>query len=143
MTETPEESGQIGGMLPAVVDGGQENTEGNSEAAKYRRQLRDAQTQVETLTATVTALRRAEVERVATSMGVSKPASIWLAGLDVDTLLDDTGTIDKNKAFNAIAGIVDTLGLDRTRAVIPNPGQPDCLPSFQGDRLARAISPEK
>src|SRR4051812_7340440 len=49
---------------------------GNKEAARYRRRLRETEQERDTLKATVEALQRAEVDRLAESDGL-RPAALW------------------------------------------------------------------
>lgn len=94
---------------------GHEPESPNAEAAKYRRRLRETeaahleaeqtwQTERDQLISQRDALRRAEVERIAEDHGV-KSALIWAAGTELDALVADDGTVDKDKAATAIDGV--------------------------------------
>lgn len=80
------------------------------EAARYRRRLRDAEAERDTLKATVESLQRAEVDRLATDAGL-RPAALWANGAEVGELLNDDGTVDQVKVAAAIAAARETLGI--------------------------------
>lgn len=111
--ETPEEE-----PTPDPNDDGQEPDEAapNKEAAKYRRRLRDAETERDALAEQLTNMRRADAERLA-SQHLAKPAGLWAAGVEIADLLDDTGTIDPAKVTEAAKQAADALGL-----ALPPPG---------------------
>lgn len=96
----------------------------NKEAAKYRRQLREAETERDALLETVTALRRAEVERIAGTT-ITRPEGLWAAGVDVNDLIDESGRIDEEKVRAATIEAADRLGLaSRARNnVVPGAGR--------------------
>ncbi|WP_163723151.1 hypothetical protein [Mycolicibacterium psychrotolerans] len=94
-------------------DGGEDaGGKGNREAAKYRRRLRDVEAERDTLKATVAALQRAEVDRLATADDL-RPAALW-ASAELGDLLSDDGTVDEAKVSQAIGAAREQLG-------IPNP----------------------
>lgn len=84
------------------------------EAAKYRRKLRDTETERDQLREAITGMRRAEVERIAGAT-VQNPAGLWAAGIDVADLLDDAGQVDPAKVQAATQQAAETLGLARPR----------------------------
>lgn len=87
----------------------------NSEAAKYRTRLRDAEAHRDTLTTTLAALRRAQADSMAESHGL-KPKALWASGTDIDALLDDDGNVDPERVQAAVAEAASTLGIQpRTR----------------------------
>ena len=94
------------------------------EAAKYRKALRDTEAQRDVLAEQVTALQRAEVERLA-SAKLAKPAGVWSAGATVDELLDDDGNVDPAKVDEAVAAAIATNGLEKKRhgPIIPGQGK--------------------
>ncbi|OBK44835.1 hypothetical protein A5656_05425 [Mycobacterium gordonae] len=79
------------------------------EAAKYRRRLRDAEAERDTLRATVESLQRAEVDRLATADGL-KPAALW-SSAELGDLLGDDGTVDAARVSAAIATAREQLGI--------------------------------
>lgn len=87
-----------------------DDSRGHRDAAKYRRRLRETEAERDQLAAAVDQMRRREVERIAERI-VLKPASIWAASIDVNTLLDDAGNIDSEKAAVAIQQARQVLGL--------------------------------
>lgn len=133
---------------PPDADGQTEDTNeppegGNSEAAKYRRRLRDTEAERDGLAQRVETLQRAEVERLASDL--SKPAAIWAAGVQLADLLDKDGNIDTEKATEAITTATDSLGLQQaSRAPRPDPtqgGQGGTGPT--GPTFADAFGPSK
>jgi hypothetical protein len=66
---------------------------GNREAAKYRRQLRDAESQRDALSDRLLTLQRREAERLAAEH-LADGADMWRDGLDLAALLDDHGNLD-------------------------------------------------
>lgn len=89
----------------------QEDSPGK-EAAKYRRKLRAAEKERDTLAETVTAMRRAEVERLASGQ-VMNPAALWSAGVELGDLLGEDGTPDEAKVRAAVGEAATRLGLAR------------------------------
>lgn len=108
-----------------------DDTGGNSEAAKYRRQLRDAEAQRDTLAAAVEALQRGVVEDLAARAGITKPASLWNAeNFTLAELLGDDNRPDVDKVAAAVKLAAESLGL-RVRAGLPpapNSGRGDAQP---------------
>jgi hypothetical protein len=73
---------------------------GNREAAKYRRQLRDAEAQRDDLSDRLATLQRREAERLAAEH-LADGADMWRGGLDLAALLDGDGNLDPNKVADA------------------------------------------
>lgn len=96
--ETPEESEES------------EATSPNKEAAKYRRRLRETETERDTLRGRIEAMQRAEVERLTTDAGI-KPAALWASGADLSALLTEEGTVDPAKVTEAVGTARDALGI--------------------------------
>ncbi|SUA02957.1 Uncharacterised protein [Mycolicibacterium fortuitum] len=86
-------------------DGDQDDTGGNREAAKYRRKLRDTETERDTLRDRLTVLQRSEVERLVADR-FRDPADVWRDGTQVDDLLDDGGDIDPAKVNTAATAVL-------------------------------------
>lgn len=94
------------------------------EAAKYRRQLREAETERDTLRGRLETMQRTEVERIArTEHNLTKPAAIWSAGTDLADLLADDGKVDPVKVKEATEAAISTLGLAVNRPVKPDHSQ--------------------
>lgn len=74
--------------------------DGNAEAAKYRRRLRDTEKQRDTLAAHVEALQRAHIEAALTKSGV-KPDAVFAVAELADLVAED-GTIDADKLAAAV-----------------------------------------
>lgn len=85
------------------------------EAAKYRRQLREAEAERDELRTQLEALRRAEVDRLVTDAKV-KPAAVWAAGTDLASLLAADGTVDPAKVAEAVTATREALGISPLRA---------------------------
>lgn len=95
-----------GAVEPAGEGPAEENAEsGNSEAAKYRRRLREAEAERDALREQVDGLRRAEVERQVAD-DLEDPSDLWRAGADVGELLDDQGAVDRGKVDQAVLSVV-------------------------------------
>jgi hypothetical protein len=100
-TETPAED------TPAdasTAEDGSDDTVGN-EAAKYRRRLRDTESERDTLKARLENFQRGEVERLAAAK-ITDPADVWRDGARVADVLDDDGNIDAAKVDGLVNGLV-------------------------------------
>ncbi len=86
----------------------------NRREARYRVQLREAEAERDQLRATVEALQRAEVERLAGRM-IQKPGALWAANIALSDLLDDAGTVEPTKVTEAVKTAQKELGLAPTR----------------------------
>ncbi|MEP9391677.1 hypothetical protein ABLE94_05355 [Gordonia sp. VNK1] len=82
--------------------------------ARYRLQLREAQAERDTLAERLEALQRSEVERLAADL-IEKPAALWTAGVKLDTLVGDDGTIDADKVTEAVKSAREQLGLQSSQ----------------------------
>lgn len=96
--------------------------EPSSEAAKYRRRLRDAESERDALAGRVEGMQRAAVERQATA-SLAQPTDIWLAGVSLAELLDADGNLDPSLVDTAVAEVL------RER---PGWAAPPPPPSFDG-----------
>ncbi|MDF3307867.1 hypothetical protein P3H15_22855 [Rhodococcus sp. T2V] len=80
---------------------------GNAEAARYRRQLRDTEAERDALTAKVEAYQRAEVERLAGELAM--PGDLFtLGGLTVSDLLDENGEVDPETVAAEVAELLES-----------------------------------
>lgn len=86
----------------------------NHEAAKYRRRLRDTETERDQLATRLDTLQRAEAERIA-SETLHKGAGLWANGTELADLLDDDGDVSAEKVKQAAHAAVDSLGLQTRR----------------------------
>jgi len=82
------------------------------EAAKYRRQLREAEAERDGLRTAMTNLQRQQVEDIARrEHHLSVPAAVWKAGVEVQSLLGADGALDADLVSAAITAAVTDLGL--------------------------------
>lgn len=100
-----------------------DTADGDKEAARYRRRLRDTETERDTLASRVETLQRAEAERLA-GQHLANGADLWLTGTQLADLLDDNGNLDPAK----ITTTAQNLGNDRphwrrTAAAAANAGE--------------------
>lgn len=96
----------------------------NREAARYRTQLRAAETERDGLRDQLSAQHRAIVDWRATnnpSGPVVDPALLDAAGISIGDLLDDTGHLDMAAVDQFIDSAVTKFGLPR--GFVPNPAQ--------------------
>lgn len=128
---------------PEGVGGATEPESGNGEAAKYRRRLRAAEAERDTLTAQVQAMQRAEAERVA-AVHLSKPAALWAGGAELGDVLADDGTVDPDRVEEAARAVVAELGVEspssrlrRGNYVPREGGNPDA--GSRGGDMAKVI----
>ncbi len=78
------------------------------EAARYRRALRDAETERDGLRGRLETLQRAEVERLATGDdGLARADDLWLSGVDLAELLDADGNVDPGRVRESVAAVLD------------------------------------
>ncbi len=114
----------------------------NTEAAKYRRRLRDAQAELESVTAQLDAVQRQQVELLIAAKGV-KPTAVWSV-TDVAALLGDDGAIDTEKVTAAVETAREKFGISKRQKgnYVPGVGnQPSSPPKT--DTWTNAFSPPK
>ncbi len=102
--EPPEDAPQTGQDAPDAP----ESHEGspNREAARWRSRLRATEAERDALAERVTTMRRREAEQVA-SGSLSRPADLWLDGIEVGELLDDDGEVDAARVALAVKAVLD------------------------------------
>ncbi|PND54445.1 hypothetical protein CRM90_28000 [Mycobacterium sp. ENV421] len=126
LTETEAIETEHTADAPEDTDQPAEDKPTNREA-KYRVQLRETEAQRDQLAATVEAMQRAEVERLAAEH-LTKPAALWTAGVELTSLVGDDGTIDPDLVLAAAQDARQQLGLENPRAaklrgpVVPREG---------------------
>ncbi|PPG53748.1 hypothetical protein C5C24_01730 [Rathayibacter sp. AY2B3] len=109
--------------------------EPRSEFAKLRQRVRDAEAETETLRGTVTALQRAEVERLASTPSTIRPESmqlhalhrpedVWSAGHDLAEFLTDEGAVDAEKVTAALLALHGERGYLFAASSPPAPFNP-------------------
>lgn len=86
--------------------GGEQSTP-NSEAARYRRRLRETEAERDALRGRVEHMQRGEVERLAAAR-LADAADVWRDGAQIADLLDDNGNVDPTKVDTLLGGLVDT-----------------------------------
>lgn len=98
--------------------------EPNREAAKYRRQLRQAETERDALAEQVAVLQREQIaDYVRRELGISVEG-FWASGAELESLLAEDGRIDPDAVRAAGAAAVTSLGLSKMpRSPRPNPQQ--------------------
>lgn len=118
LTETPPdvEAGQTAAGPEDSSDAPEEDADRtpSRREARYRIQLRETEAERDRLAATVEALQRAEVERLASKV-IKAPTALWAAQTALADLLADDGTVDPAKVANAVTAAQKTLGLAATR----------------------------
>lgn len=102
--DTPSDQGADG----QTPDGEPEGGGGNREAAGYRRRLRAAEGERDTLAGRIERYQRAEVERLAADR-LAVPADVFGFGAELGDLLTPEGDVDGA----AVAAAVDRLITDR------------------------------
>lgn len=90
----------------------------DGRAAKYRRRAQAAEAERDTLRTQLDTARRGIVED---ACGLTRPAGLWAAGVDPNTLFDDDGRLDRDRLTEAVSDAVDRLGLTRA----PRTPKPD------------------
>jgi len=113
----------------------------NNEAAKYRRKLREAEKQRDTLAAHVEALQRAQVDNLLAATGVKSDAVFAVAEL-ADLLAED-GTVASEKLTAAVEAAKDKFGITPPKGThVPGVGnQPAAAPTV--DRWKAAFTPAR
>ncbi|KUI37594.1 hypothetical protein AU195_18270 [Mycobacterium sp. IS-1496] len=92
-----------------------ESGNGNREAAKYRRRLRDTEAERDTLAARLEGMQRAEAERQAGEL-LTKGAALWAGGTTVSDLLNEHGELDSGKIQARAAEIREQFGIPQPRS---------------------------
>lgn len=82
----------------------------NAEAARYRRKLRNAESERDGLAQRLEAMQRAEVERLA-GQHLAKGQALWAGGVQLADLLSEDGTINAEAVRDAAQAARAELGL--------------------------------
>ena len=104
----------------------QPETNSNSEAAKYRTKLREAEAQLARISGQRDTLARSIVE--SNLPGHVTPDLFWKIHPDLDGLVTDTGEVDTTSVARAAQDMTKAYGLNpqQLSPVVPNAGdQPD------------------
>ncbi len=103
-----------------------------AEAARYRRRLRDTETERDGLVERLAGYQRREVERIA-GEALARPGDVWLDGADVGAVLDDEGQVDANKVAEVAASVLDGRpGLAKVVVRRPRPDHAQGAPASRG-----------
>jgi hypothetical protein len=118
-TETLGEPAEAGSEAPAASEQPSANAEDQQpepgderdeqgrylsrEAASYRRRLREAEGERDSLRERLEGYERDHVERLAGAAGLQMPGDVWTFGATLDTLRGENGAID-NEAVNGLVG---------------------------------------
>jgi hypothetical protein len=114
----------------------------HSEAAKYRRRLRDAEAERDTLAARLANMQRAQIDSHITALGL-KPAAVWASGTELADLVDDDGVPDEQAVAAAVENARDHLGLRISKGnVIPGIGNQPTQPP-KTDAWQEAFGPRR
>lgn len=112
MTEQQQEQGQNDQGQEQHADQEQQQETPAREAAKYRTQLRAAESERDGLSTSLRTVRQQLVEGVAE---LAKPEALWAAGVNVDDLFGEDGRMDPDKVKAAVAEQIERLGLAKPR----------------------------
>lgn len=113
----------------------------NAEAAKWRRQLRQAEAERDKVTATLTAVQRSRVEAVAATHGITADA-LWAAGAELDDLLTD-GQPDPAAIAAAVRDTREKFGIIRKPASVSGLRSGAMLPQPPVDHWRDAFAPKE
>lgn len=91
-----------------------ETSDPGREAAKYRRRLRETETERDTLASRVEATQKQMVDHLAQATGRIRPEALWASGAKLADLVDEAGNVDVVKVAAACENAVRLLGLSRT-----------------------------
>lgn len=91
-----------------------EETTGGREAARYRRRLRETETERDGLRLQLEDAQRSMIEAIAAAAGrLQRPAVLWAAGATVEGLLDDHGNVDPDRVLAACETAATEFGVSR------------------------------
>ena len=111
-TEPPSGAPAASETAREETAGGEERERGEDgrllsrEAARYRTQLREVQAERDRLREQLDQHQTVEVERLAERAGLAVAGDVWTFGATLDTLRDDTGSIDRETVEGVVADIV-------------------------------------
>ena len=138
--------------IPDLDETHDDDSTGNSEAAKYRRRLRDTETERDQLRSLVERMNRSEVERLAGSTMIS-PGDLFSAGAQLADLVNDDGQVDPDKVTAAAEAAVAERPHWRVRTpprsaktherLIPGSADPTRAGESAGRAFDKAFGPPK
>ncbi|OBA87128.1 hypothetical protein A5642_20550 [Mycolicibacterium mucogenicum] len=125
--DTPVEAPSVAAEPPEVDSGieGPDDGNGNREAAKYRRKLRETEAERDTLVQRLESMQRAEAERLA-GEHLAKGVALWLGDTALADLLNGDGNVDPDKVAHRASQVRDEFGLyppNRKQNVVPREGE--------------------
>ncbi|MBD8057225.1 hypothetical protein ICV35_26675 [Rhodococcus ruber] len=121
--ETPQTELPDAGHLPAAeTDPAPAEPESpNAEAARYRHRAKEAEAARDTLAERLTGYERRDAERYADNL--ASPSDLWAAGVQLDDLRAEDGTIDENLVRAAVdAVLAERPHWAARRVPLPIPG---------------------
>ena len=98
-----------------------ETETGSSEAAKWRRRLRDTEAERDALKGHAEAAQRTLINYLAEKAGRIAPDALWASGVTLEQLLDDAGDVDPARVEAAVEKAATRFRL--TRRMKPDPSQ--------------------
>lgn len=118
------------------------------DAARYRRQLREAEGQLDTLRGQVATLRRAAVATAIEHARVQGTVELLdAAGVNIDDLLDEAGAVDSGKVIAALDAAAKKMGVSIRLPAAPSAhGQGNVGRPIGGDQprtFADAFAPRR
>lgn len=116
-----------------------DDTEGGKlhrEAAKYRKQLRETEATLETITGQRNQLAAQVIEH---QLGNLKPSVFWKLAGDVTDYINDDGTVNLDKVAEAAKTIGDDLGINTGPVVAGQEKRPSKINT--GNSLHKAFEP--
>jgi len=87
-----------------------EDEPGDREASKLRKRAQAAEVDRDTARGQLDQLRRQVVEQAS---GLQKPAGLWAAEVDLDSLFTEDGSLDRDVLNTTVREAADRLGLAR------------------------------
>lgn len=121
--DNPEPLEQGASNGPGEGEGTDESPNG-SEAARWRRRLRDTEAALGQLTERLTALQRAEVERIA-GEHLADGSDVWKHdGVELPSLLSEDGTVSSDKVAELARAAVAARPHWAAHRPSPVPGKP-------------------
>lgn len=91
-------------VTAATTTDDNDSADSGKEAAKYRRRLRETESERDTLAQRLTTLQRAEAERLAAT-ALSDGGDLWREGTELADLLDGDGNVNPDKVTAAAASV--------------------------------------
>lgn len=115
----------------------------NAEAAKWRKKLRDAEAERDSLQTQLDAQRRAIIDWRSTNSarGAVDPQLLDAAGINITELCDDNGHLDMTAVDQFIENTATKFRVHRMVKPNPQQGNPSAAPAQQG--LASAFDPKR